>query len=71
MKVLVVVVSVALALTVMIAVGCTNRALDSASTGAEQKTVSSCVKCHTDKDTLKEVASPDEEVVSEATSGEG
>ena len=34
--------------------------------------VSTCVACHTDKDTLKEVASPEaEEVKSEETSGEG
>ena len=33
--------------------------------------VSSCVLCHTDKDLLKQTASEDEEVKSEATSGEG
>jgi len=33
--------------------------------------VSSCVLCHTDKDLLKQTASVVEEVVSEATSGEG
>jgi len=34
--------------------------------------VSSCVSCHSDKDTLKEVAAPEpEEEKSEATSGEG
>jgi len=33
--------------------------------------VSSCVICHTDKDLLQETVSVVEEVVSEATSGEG
>lgn len=33
--------------------------------------VSSCVGCHTDKDLLKEVATVEEEAVSEETSGEG
>jgi cytochrome c553 len=38
----------------------------------EAETVSSCVVCHTDKDTLKQVASPEpEQAVSEETSGEG
>jgi hypothetical protein len=37
-----------------------------------QPVVSTCVTCHTDKDTLKEVASPPvEEAKSEATEGEG
>ena len=37
-----------------------------------QPVVSTCVTCHTDKDTLKEVASPAvEEAKSEATEGEG
>ena len=72
MKRRVAVVSVALVLPVMMAVGCSNRALDGASTGPAQEAVSSCINCHTDKDTLKQVASPaEEEVVSEATSGEG
>jgi nitrate/TMAO reductase-like tetraheme cytochrome c subunit len=33
--------------------------------------VSSCVSCHSDKDLLKEVASPELEEKSEETSGEG
>ena len=33
--------------------------------------VSSCVACHTDKDLLKEVATPEEKEESEVTSGEG
>jgi hypothetical protein len=32
---------------------------------------SSCVGCHSDKDLLKEIASPEEEETSEATTGEG
>ena len=32
---------------------------------------SSCILCHTDKDLLKQTASVEEEVESEATSGEG
>ena len=37
----------------------------------EEEVVSSCVSCHSDKDILKEVASPEKEEKSEATSGEG
>ena len=33
--------------------------------------VSSCVGCHTDKDILQAVATPEEEEKSEATTGEG
>ena len=36
-----------------------------------EEIVSSCVSCHTDKDLLKEVATPEEAETSEATSGEG
>ena len=36
-----------------------------------QEAVSSCVSCHSDKDLLKEIASPVEEEKSEVTSGEG
>jgi hypothetical protein len=32
---------------------------------------SSCVSCHSDKDLLKEIASPEEVEESEATTGEG
>ena len=40
--------------------------------GEGEELVSSCVSCHSDKDLLKEVASPEpEEEKSEATSGEG
>jgi len=35
------------------------------------ETASTCVSCHTDKALLKEVAEPEEEETSEATSGEG
>ncbi|MBA7686854.1 hypothetical protein ES703_95313 [subsurface metagenome] len=36
-----------------------------------EEIVSSCVSCHSDKDLLKEVAAPEVEEKSEATSGEG
>ena len=39
--------------------------------GEEPETVSTCVTCHTDKDTLKELATKEEVVKSEATTGEG
>jgi hypothetical protein len=72
MKKLVVAVTVTVIAIVFAALGCTNRELVGSPLGAEQEVVSTCVACHTEKDTLKEVASPEtEEVKSEATSGEG
>jgi cytochrome c553 len=55
----------------MAAVGCSNKGLISASEEDGQELVSSCVTCHTDKDTLKELATEVEEVQSEETTGEG
>ena len=52
-------------------VGCSNKGLISASEEDGQELVSSCVTCHTDKDTLKELATEVEEVQSEETTGEG
>ena len=60
-----------LMLVVLAAVGCAEKEPVSPLPGEGQEVVSSCVTCHTDKDTLKEVATPEEEVHSEATSGEG
>ena len=67
MKRLVLAVMVILVLVVLAAAGCAEK-----ETQPAPEVVSSCVTCHTDKDTLKEVATPEpEEATSEATSGEG
>ena len=67
MKRLVLAIIVILMLVALAAVGCAEK-----ETQPAPEVVSSCVTCHTDKDTLKEVATPEpEEVHSEATSGEG
>jgi len=50
------------------AVGCAETEKE---TPPAAEAVSSCVACHTDKSTLKEVAAPEKEVKSEATTGEG
>ena len=70
MKRLVLMVSVILVLVALEAVGCAEE--EPAVTPEEgEEVVSSCVSCHTDKDLLKEVATPEEKEESEATSGEG
>ena len=67
MKRLALAVIVILALVVLAAAGCAEK-----ETQPAPEVVSSCVTCHTDKNTLKEVATPEpEEVHSEATTGEG
>ena len=67
MRRLVLAVMVILVLVVLAAAGCAEK-----EQGPAPEVVSSCVTCHTDKDTLKEVATPEqEEAHSEATSGEG
>ena len=72
MKRLVILVIVMLVMVALAVIGCSNKGLISPSPDAGEETVSSRVTCHTDKDTLKEVASPEpEEVSSEETSGEG
>ncbi|MFC1914063.1 hypothetical protein ACFLXF_02180 [Chloroflexota bacterium] len=72
MKRLVLVVGIILVLVALVAIGCTNKDLVSPSPETGQEVVSTCIGCHTDKDTLKEVASLEpEEAKSEATSGEG
>ena len=70
MKRLVLAVALMLVLVTLAAISCAEK--EPAVTPEEgEKIVSSCVSCHSDKDLLKEVASPEEEVHSEATSGEG
>jgi len=72
MKRLVFAVVVILVLVTFSTIGCAKKEHASPSTEEGQEVASSCVACHTDKDTLKEVASPEpEEKTSEATSGEG
>ena len=58
-----------LVLALLAVVGCAEK--EPAVTPEEEEIVSSCVACHSDKDLLKEVATPEEEEKSEATSGEG
>ena len=72
MKRLILAVAVAILVLVAFAVaGCTEK--EPVVTHLEGELVaSSCVSCHSDKDLLKAVASPEsEEVQSEATTGEG
>lgn len=65
-------VGIILVLVTLVAIGCTNKDLVGSSPEAGQEVVSTCVTCHIDKDTLKELASPEPEAASsEATSGEG
>ena len=71
MKRLVLAIGIMLILVVSAAIGCTNKEMIGTSPEAGTEVVSTCVTCHTDKDTLKEVATQEEEVHSEATSGEG
>ena len=62
---------VILVLVALAATGCTNKELAGPSPEAEEGVVSTCVTCHTDKDTLKELATEEEVAKSEATTGEG
>jgi cytochrome c553 len=72
MKRLVAAIAVILLLVASIAAGCTNRELAGLSPEAEQAAVDTCTTCHTDKDTLKAVASSAPEAAkSEETTGEG
>ena len=71
MKRLVTTITVILVLVALAATGCTNKGLVGPSPGDETEVVSTCVTCHTDKDTLKEMATKEEEAKSEATTGEG
>jgi hypothetical protein len=66
MKRLVFLVSGLMLLMTMLAAGCAHEA------PPETEMASSCVTCHTDRDILQEVASPEPEASkSEETSGEG
>ncbi len=71
MKRLVTAVIIILVLVALAAIGCTNKDLVGPSPEAEPEVVSTCVTCHTDKDTLKELATTEEVAKSEATTGEG
>ena len=67
LAVVIIVALVILMLVIFAAAGCAEK-----EAGPTPEVVSSCVTCHTDKDILKEVASPEPaEEKSEATSGEG
>ena len=70
MKRLVLAVVVILVLVTLAVAGCAEKELAVVSEEG-QEVVSSCVGCHSDKELLKEVATPEEEVHSEATTGEG
>ena len=71
MKRLGLIIMVTLVCLAMAAIGCSNKGLISPSGEEGQELVGSCMTCHTDKDTLKELAAEEEEVASGETSGEG
>lgn len=71
MKRLVTAAIIILVLVALAATGCTNKELVGPPPGEEPETVSTCVTCHTDKDTLKELATTEEVAKSVATTGEG
>jgi cytochrome c553 len=70
MKRLVLAFTLILVLVALAAAGCAEKEA-AVSPPEGEEVVSSCVSCHTDKDLLKEVATPEEKEESEATSGEG
>ena len=71
MKKLVLVVAIIIGLVSLVAIGCTNRDLVGPSPEAEEAAVNTCVSCHTNKDILKKLATPEEEAKSAETTGEG
>ncbi len=72
MKKLSLAITALLLLVMAAAFGCGDQETTGTVPEDEMPVVSTCVTCHTDKDILKEVASPVvEEAVSEATVGEG
>jgi len=71
MKRLVIAIAAILVLVALAAIGCTNKELIGPSPEEGQEVASSCVTCHTDKGTLKELATTEEVAESEATTGEG
>jgi hypothetical protein len=71
MKRLVIATIVLLMIVALTVIGCTNKSLVGPGPKAEGEVVSTCVTCHTDKDTLKELAVEPEVAISEETTGEG
>ena len=71
MKKMVVAVVVLLIMLASTIAGCTNSEMVGPPPKAEGEVVGTCVTCHTDKATLKELAVEPEEVTSEETTGEG
>jgi len=72
MKRLLIAVIAILVLVALAAIGCTNKGLVGTPPEEGEEVVSSCVSCHTDKETLKALASSEPEAAtSEATTGEG
>ena len=71
MKRLVLVIPIILVLVLLAVAGCAEKEPVSPTPVEGEDVVSSCVTCHSDKDLLKAVASPEEEEVSETTTGEG
>ena len=67
----VIVVASIILLVALVVLGCTNKELIGPAPEIGQEVVSTCVTCHTDKDLLKEIATPEEEEESEVTTGEG
>jgi len=71
MKRLVTAVTIIVVMVALAATGCTNKGLVTPSQETGEAVVSTCVTCHTDKDTLKELATTEEVTKSESTTGEG
>ena len=71
MKRLVTVITITVVLVTLAATGCTNKELVTTSLEAGEAAINTCVTCHTDKETLKELATVEEIVESESTTGEG
>jgi hypothetical protein len=71
MKKLVITAAIVVVVLASVIVSCTNTDMVGPSPGDEQLVTSSCITCHTDKDTLKELAVTEEEATSAETTGEG
>ena len=71
MKKLVTAAIILLVILASTAAGCTNRQLVGPPPKAEGEIVSTCVTCHTDKETLKALAEEEPEAKSAETTGEG
>ena len=70
MKRLALAIIVMLVLATLAATGCAEEEL-AVTPEKGKEVVGSCVSCHSDKDLLKAIASPEKEEKSEVTSGEG